>query len=73
MNSLTGFITTVIGALGDARYPYVVTGSFGSTYYSELRTTMDLDVVAQADLTDLERCLTTEIAVSPISPSDGNS
>lgn len=73
MNSLNGCIATVIGALGDARFPYVVTGSIASIYCSEPRTTMDPAVVGQADLTDLKRRLTTEMAVSTISAGCGDS
>jgi len=48
VNDLTAFVSTVVGALNDAGFPYLVTGSFASIVYSEPRTTMDIDVVGVA-------------------------
>ncbi|MFM7064480.1 MAG: hypothetical protein ACKO04_13465 [Actinomycetes bacterium] len=47
-------MSTVVGALNDAGFPYVVTGSFASIFYSEPRTTMDIDVVVHAPFTLVE-------------------
>ena len=54
MGSLTEFVSTVIGALNNAAFPYLVTGSFASMVYSEPRTTMDIDVVVHAPFIRLE-------------------
>ena len=54
MGGLTEFVSTVIGALNNAAFPYLVTGSFASMLYSEPRTTMDIDVVVHAPFPRLE-------------------
>ncbi len=48
MNDLTAFVSTVVGGLNDAGFPYLVTGSFASIVDSEPRTTMDIDVGVHA-------------------------
>jgi hypothetical protein len=48
VNDLTAFVSTVVGALNDAGFPYLVTGSFASIVDSEPRTTMDIDVIVHA-------------------------
>lgn len=37
MNGLTDFLTVVLGSLNDSGHAYLITGSFASTVYSELR------------------------------------
>lgn len=54
MGGLTEFVATVVGALNLAGFPYLVTGSFASIYYSEPRTTMDIDLVVHAPFDALE-------------------
>lgn len=55
MASLSEFVSTVVDALNASGFPYVITGSFASIYYSEPRTTMDIDVVVNAPFDALEQ------------------
>lgn len=54
MGGFTEFVATVLGALNASDLPYLVTGSFASIFYSEPRTTMDIDLVVRAPLDQLE-------------------
>ncbi|MFZ4670286.1 MAG: hypothetical protein ACOYML_13360 [Microthrixaceae bacterium] len=69
MNDLTAFVSTVVGALNDAGFPYLVTGSFASIVYSEPRTTMDIDVVVHAPFERLEEFRQQMLALGLYAPS----
>ena len=69
MNDLTTFVSTVVGALNDAGFPYLVTGSFASIVYSEPRTTMDIDVVVHAPFERLEEFRQRMLALGLYAPS----
>lgn len=69
MDGLTEFVSTVVGALNDAEFPYLVTGSFASIYYSEPRTTMDIDLVVHAPFAALEEFRQQMLALGLYAPS----
>jgi len=45
MSGTAGFLRRLVTSLDDAGIPYMVAGSFASTYYGEPRTTHDIDIV----------------------------
>jgi hypothetical protein len=69
VNDLTTFVSTVVGALNDAGFPYLVTGSFASIVYSEPRTTMDIDIVVHAPVERLEEFRQQMLALGLYAPS----
>lgn len=52
-----GLLQTIVAALGAARIPHMVVGSFASTAHGEPRTTRDLDLVVDPDLEQLDELL----------------
>ncbi|MFZ4517403.1 MAG: hypothetical protein ACOYOP_03375 [Microthrixaceae bacterium] len=54
MSGFTEFVSAVLNSLNTCGVPYLVTGSFASIFYSEPRTTMDIDLVVRAPFEQLE-------------------
>lgn len=48
---------TTVDLLEAAGVRYMITGSFASSYYGELRATADLDLVVEVDSSDVDRLL----------------
>ena len=55
-------VRTVLDQLGAAAIPYMVTGSFASSYYGEPRATRDLDVVIEPTAHSLEELIAALLA-----------
>ncbi len=53
--TLADLVRDAVRALNEAAVPYMVTGSFASTFHGEPRATRDLDVVIAPDPATLER------------------
>jgi len=53
--SLTAFLKTVVGILEESGVRYMLTGSLASAYYAVPRATQDLDVVIEAEESDIEK------------------
>jgi len=53
--SLTAFLKRVVGILEEAGVRYMLTGSLASAYYAVPRATQDLDVVIEAEESDIEK------------------
>ncbi len=51
------FLRSTVELLDRAGIEYMVTGSFASSFYGEARSTVDLDVVVELDVTDVERLI----------------
>lgn len=45
MTSQSDFLKEIIKVLGDCSIPYMVTGSFGSSFHGQPRATRDIDIV----------------------------
>lgn len=54
MASLAEFVEVVVSSLEKSEVPYFLTGSVASIYYSEPRTTQDLDIVVWAPKASIE-------------------
>jgi hypothetical protein len=50
-----GLLETAIRVLAAAGVPFMVTGSYASSYHGEPRATLDLDIVIDPDAASLER------------------
>lgn len=57
-DSVEGFLRRVLHALDSATVPYMLTGSFASSFHGAPRTTHDVDLVIAPTLGTLERLLT---------------
>jgi len=55
--SAAAFLARLVGVLESAGVPYMVAGSFASTFHGVVRATQDLDVVVVLDLPGLVRLL----------------
>jgi hypothetical protein len=53
--SLTAFLKKVVGILEESGVRYMLTGSLASAYYAVPRATQDLDVVIEAEESDIEK------------------
>jgi hypothetical protein len=53
--TLSAVLAVVVGILGRAEVPYMVTGSLASTFHGEPRATRDLDIVIDPDNVSLAR------------------
>lgn len=57
-DSVGGFLARVTGKLSEAGIPYMVVGSFASSFHGVPRSSRDLDLVIDPDERTLERFLT---------------
>ncbi len=55
--SASDFLGRLVRALRDARVPFMVTGSFASSYHGAPRTSQDIDVVVELTSDSLDRLL----------------
>jgi hypothetical protein len=53
--TLTAFLQTVIGALGEAGVSYMLTGSLAAAFYAVPRATQGVDVVIETEQAGLDR------------------
>jgi hypothetical protein len=67
--NLSEFVTTVIKSVHDLGFPYIVTGSFASMTYSDIRTTKDIDLVVHAPFESIDEFRTKMIEKGFIIPS----
>ncbi len=57
MSDAAGFLERLVGLLEAAGVPYMVAGSFASTYHGVPRTTQDIDIVVEPTFGTLGRLL----------------
>jgi hypothetical protein len=53
--TLTGLLAEAIRLLERAAVPYMITGSIASAYHGEPRSTLDIDIVIDPDVSSFER------------------
>ena len=53
--SLVSFLTTVVGALKEAKIPFMLTGPLAAAFYGTPRATQDIDLIIEPAPENLER------------------
>lgn len=58
MSGAAELLERLVGLLNEAAVPYMVAGSFASTYHGIPRTTQDIDIIVEPTIASLKRLLT---------------